>query len=71
MVALKINVKDIAILPFECQAKGAVYMNGVPLWLTLKPVKVETGNIQLVQRTGCIHHIQPADDTCLQLMPDL
>ena len=57
-------------VPFKSNAPGAIDMNTITLWASLKAMEVEARNVQLRKGLCLIQGLKPSQNSPLQIRPD-
>ena len=66
MVLFKIDAQRLTVLPREGYAPGAVNMDTVSCWGSVKAMKVEAWHIDFIQFFSLIQNLQSTQTTPLQ-----
>ncbi len=66
MVLFKIEPQSLTVLPREGDAPGAVNMDTVSCWYSVKAMKVKAWHIDFIQCFSLIENLQPTEATPLQ-----
>jgi len=69
MVLFQVYAPSIAVDPFEGDAPGAIDVDGVTSWPSAQSVKIEAGDIQLLQPFRQVQHAKAAADSIHQVRP--
>jgi hypothetical protein len=70
MVLFEVDPDRVLAIPFERHAPWSVDVNGETGGLTVKPVKIEAGNIQVLGLRGSVQGIETQLDAREQIRPN-
>jgi len=71
MVLLQINLPRVSIVPFECDAPGAVDVKTIAERLAPERMEVEAGDVKIAQRRRMLERVQPPEYTILKFQSHL